>query len=337
MSGMNPWLAEIYGTDGADDIEKTAQTHLLAKLAEENNLDLSQFTPEQLQQLLHEVMGDEAQQQIQAQQPGQPGAPQQFAPPQAQPQQMRQAQPQAFAPAAGAGAPQQQQPAGGMMPFQMASQGGGSDTASLQKEAQAKFEEADLLGRVMAHSYTQELEKIAASKTAGHFEAAKGHVAHAAGKARGAAHGAAEHLKHHKGKYMAGAAGVAAGEVHGRMSKKASAFEKLAEMHAADILSASGFDPSTGMDTTAGAGPGDQTGQQNPAAMQQQTQIDQQQAGGVAQPGQPQASEPGAEFAQQLDNRALEMLSNAGYDTNEILARLQLAQGQQGQQNPGQA
>ena len=32
----------------------------------------------------------------------------------------------------------------------------------MAKEAQAKFEEADFLGRVMAHSYTQELEKIAA-------------------------------------------------------------------------------------------------------------------------------------------------------------------------------
>jgi hypothetical protein len=36
----------------------------------------------------------------------------------------------------------------------------------LAKEAQAKFEEADFLGRVMAHAYTQELEKIAQEKQA---------------------------------------------------------------------------------------------------------------------------------------------------------------------------
>lgn len=49
------------------------------------------------------------------------------------------------------------------------------------KEAQAKFEEADFLGRVMAHSYTQELEKIAsageiASKVTGALGRGVGHV-----------------------------------------------------------------------------------------------------------------------------------------------------------------
>ena len=38
------------------------------------------------------------------------------------------------------------------------------DEEDMAKEAQAKFEEADFLGRVMAHSYTQELEKIASRR-----------------------------------------------------------------------------------------------------------------------------------------------------------------------------
>lgn len=332
MSGMNPWLASIYGTNGEEDLEKTAQTHLLQKLAEENNLDLSQFSPEELQQLLNEVMGDQSPAAL----AGQQGMPQQVQ----QTQQLQQTQaPQAFAPAANPGQASMQQPQtpAGMMPFQMAPQTGGADMAAMQKEAQAKFEEADLLGRVMAHAYTQELEKIAQSKTAGRFGEAAKHVGHKAHEVAGHVgkavhHGAkavASHVKSHKGAYGAGAAGLAAGEAHGRMSKKASAFEKLAEMHAADILGAAGYDPNTGMDTLAAQG--EQAATQSPASQQQQVQTEQQQAPGVVQPGQPQASEPGAEFAQALDSRALEMLSNAGYDVNEILARLQLAQGQQSQ------
>ena len=50
-------------------------------------------------------------------------------------------------------------------PQQQQAQGEPSDEEieeQLAKEAQAKFEEADFLGRVMAHSYTQEMQKIAA-------------------------------------------------------------------------------------------------------------------------------------------------------------------------------
>ena len=42
-------------------------------------------------------------------------------------------------------------------------EGGGEEAeVEAEEEAQAKFAEADFLGRVMAHSYTQELNKIAA-------------------------------------------------------------------------------------------------------------------------------------------------------------------------------
>lgn len=310
MSGMNPWLASIYGTDGADDLEKTAQSHLLQKLAAENDLDLSQLSPEDLQQLLAEVMSEQgdpaAQQHMQAAQAGQqPGVPAQQAPQGQVPGQQRPAQhpamAQAFAPSAQPQVPQ------GMPQGAMQQAAGGGDMASLQKEAQAKFEEADLLGRVMAHAYTQELEKIAMTKTAGKMDALKG----AAGKASNFA-------KSNKKAIGAAAGGAAAGFAAGRMSKKASAgpaFLKLAEMHAAEILSSAGFDPATGTDTYA----------QQQAPEQAQAPVEGQPQQAVGQEGQ---QEQGADFAQQLDQTALDMLANAGYDVNEILARLQMAQGQ---------
>ncbi len=321
---MNQWLAEIYGTNGADadDFEKTAQAHLLSKLAEENKLDLSQFSPEELQQLLTEVMGEqvmaqgqEAGPQINAQSPQSQGLPpgtdmnptQMGQQPQQRPGQHPMMQ-QAFAPAAQPQVPQGM-PAGAMQ------QPSAGDTASLQKEAQAKFEEADLLGRVMAHAYTQELEKIAMTKTAGKLDAAKDAVKGVAGKA-------ANFGKNNKKAIGAAAGGAAAGFAAGRMSKKASAgpaFQKLAEMHAADILGAAGFDPATGTDTWAQQAQSEQQVQGQAPQGQEGQQQEEQQAGGE-------------DFGQAIDNAALQLLEGAGYDTQEILARLALArQNQNGQ------
>lgn len=355
---MNPWLAEIYGTDGAEDIEKTAQAALLQKLAADENIDLAQFSPEELQELLSEVLGPEAAQQALGAVPGaamnQPQAQQiqQGLPQQAPAQQMGgipQARPQAFAPAAQA---QPQQAAPQMQGFQMAQQQApAQDPAAMQKEAAAKFEEADLLGRVMAHAYTQELEKIAASKVPGPAGLGrkmqmgalkakiKGRAAVSAGadKAKGFAGKAADHVKKNKGAYGAGAA-AAGGFAAGRMSKEASAFEKLAEMQAAEILSQTGYDPATGVDTL--SQPDQSQGQQEQAYqtqpyIDQQAQFAQQQQGQPVQQaaGQEQAPVDQEQFQEALDNRSLEMLAAAGYDVNEILARLQLAN----QQDPGQA
>lgn len=343
MSGMNPWLASIYGTDGADDLEKTAQAHLLQKLAAEGNIDISQFTPEELEQLVQELAAEGydvgALMQPQGapqQQPQMPGAgnpmPQQqgmgFAP---NPMQQQQ-RPQAFAPAN-----QQPQMPQGMNPQMMQQpQGGGADATAMQKEAQAKFEEADLLGRVMAHAYTDELEKIASHrKTAGgRVDAAKNAIkgvagkardaaAHAHGTARGYAGRAAEHVKANKGAYAGGAAAAGAGFAAGRMSKKASAFEKLAEEHAAEILSATGYDPSTGQDMYGQQMLQNAMPQQQPQTQQmQQPQMQQ----GVEQPP---VDQQNPQFTEALDQRALELLAENGYDVNEIMARIELAQRQQ--------
>jgi hypothetical protein len=353
---MNPWLASIYGTDGADDIEKTAQAHLLQKLAAEQNLDISQFTPEELEQLVQELAADgvdvgalmQSPQQQQPPMPGmgqpqQPGMPGGLAPAAG----MQPPRPQGFAPAGG-----QPQIPQGMNPQAMQQQPG-ADAGAMQKEAQAKFEEADLLGRVMAHAYTDELEKIASHrKTAGKMDAAKSAIKGAAGKARdvaahahGSARGygarAAEHVKSNKGAYAGAGAAAAGGFAAGRMSKKASAFEKLAEEHAAEILSATGYDPSTGQDMYGQQMLQNSMQQGQPQQVQQPQQPDQQ-----AQPMYPQqqqgaagVEQPPAEqdtpFTEALDSRALELLAENGYDVNEILARVQMAQ-RNGQQ-PAQA
>lgn len=349
---MNPWLASIYGTDGADDLEKTAQAHLLQKLAADSNIDISQFSPEELEQLVQELaaegynVGDMMQQQA-PQQPMQPGMNPQMGgmqPPGMPPQQGR---PQTLAPAN-----QQPQMPQGMNPQMMQQQPQQSGMEAMQKEAQAKFEEADLLGRVMAHSYTDELEKIANHhKTAGRFESAKESIkgavhsarnsaSHAAGRAGSKASSKITELgmkaRHHKGAIAAGAGGAAAGFAAGRMSKKASAFEKLAEEHAAEILSQTGYDPSTGQDLYGqqmlqNSMP--QQGQQPQPQAQPQVQQPQQmyqqpqQGAGMEQP----QVEQGDQFTEALDSRALELLAENGYDVNEILARIQLGQQQQPQ------
>lgn len=291
---MNKWLAEIYGTAGADDIEKTAQAHLLNKIAEQEGIDLGQLSPEELQMLANEILMSNGGQLPQAGGIA-PPAPQGLAPaPQGQmaPQQPQRpmvapAQPPQAQQAAQHAAPQQAQP----------------DAAQLQKEAQEKFEEADLLGRVMAHAYTQELEKIAAAKTAG--------IKEVAGKA-------ANFAKAHKGKLAVGGA-AAGGFAAGRMSKKASAFEKLAEEHAANILSAVGVDPSTGMNY----------GDQQNAVQQQvqpQTQVAPQQEVAQQQAAPQQVDQQGV-FQQALDERALEILEANGYDVEAILNALGQTQG----------
>jgi hypothetical protein len=104
---MNEFLKDYYntasgGNDDADALEKMAQLTLLTKEAEEEGIDLSGLSDDEVMQLADELYGD----------------------------------------ADGGDAGEQ------------------TDTDDLEKEAQAKFEEADFLGRVMAHSMWQELDSI---------------------------------------------------------------------------------------------------------------------------------------------------------------------------------
>jgi hypothetical protein len=272
---MDQWLANIYGTGAAEDLEKTAQATLLQKLAEEEGIDLSGLDEEQLAALADQVLADDGQEQV-----DEDGGQEQYADPVEQEQ-------------------------------------------MLAKEAQAKFEEADFLGRVMAHAYTQELEKIGAVHGAGYkaiHHASKG--VRAVGKAakrtgnllagggskeyRPGNHPLASHkdrkvlksnareaMKSHGARAGAVAAAGAAGYgAKKALSKEASAFEKLAELRAAEILQAVGVDPTTG------------------------------------QPIQQQQEQQAPQFDEALNQRALEMLEQAGYDPNEIVGALNGDDGQ---------
>jgi len=117
-------------------------------------------------------------------------------------------------------------------------------------EAQEKLAEADYLGRVMAHSYVQELRKIASveeqEKTAGKVG---DFFRRAGGGAKKGAKGAWGHVKKHKKKYIGGGVGAAAAGAGGiayakhRKKKESSALDVLAERRALEILRENGIDP----------------------------------------------------------------------------------------------
>jgi hypothetical protein len=149
----------------------------------------------------------------------------------------------------------------------------------------------------MAHAYVEELDKIAASRGT---EKTAGRMGAVAAKAKDVAGRASNFAKANKKGIGAAAGAGAAGFAAGRMSKKASsvAFEKLATDRAVEILQTLGIDPETGQQI-----------QQAPQGQVQQFQQN-------GQPQAPQGQEQG--FDQALDQRALEMLSDAGYDPNAV-------------------
>ncbi len=58
---MNDWLAQMYNTNGAgEEQEKQAQTDLFCKLAADNNIDLSQMSEEEVGALYSQVFSKEA-------------------------------------------------------------------------------------------------------------------------------------------------------------------------------------------------------------------------------------------------------------------------------------
>lgn len=213
----------------------------------------------------------------------------------------------AEAQAEGEGEPEAEQPAEGE------EKTAGEEGEQLTPE-QEKIAEADYLGRVMAHAYVaerKEIEKEAAakSKTAGKLDNLKGgaamagaamskHKDKAVGAAKAGAGKVMEHVKAH-GKHMAGAAAAAgaAGVAAGRKSKKASAeqpaeeeqqlsaLDQLAVARAHEILKEHGIDPNAE--------------QQETEETEKKSSINEEQA---------------ALLAQKVDERALAMIANAGYE-----------------------
>lgn len=293
---MDPWLAQVYGTNGgaSEELEKIAQAEMAQQLAAQEGIDLSQLSPEQIAQLGQEMgvgpqpggEGGEITEEMFAEAQQVLANPEQFDPQVVEQAQGIMAQVEQMQAAQAGGQPQGQpqgQPgaaaapdaAGGQPQGAPAAQPGQAEMAKVA-EAQAKFEEADFLGRVMAHSFNQEVEKIAASKQAGVMEhlrgaghavagaghAAMGHLKHLGGAAKHHAGAAAGAVKHHAGAAMghlkthpglshglaagAGAAGGAAAMHHMNKEATISAIEKAAMAQAANILQANGIDPASG-------------------------------------------------------------------------------------------
>lgn len=335
---MDTWLAQAYGTNGAsaEDLQKIAQAEMAQQMAQQDGVDLSSLSEEQIAHLGGEMLGQQGQGQGgQPQQPGMPGQQEQggqIDPSQLTEEHVQQAQEILEAAQTGQQVdPAMLQEAQAIMQIVQQSQGQqqpGQQEMAKVAEAQAKFEEADFLGRVMAHSFNQESEKIAASKMAGgimgqaahHAGAAAHAVGHHAGQAAHAVDQGAQHLgkklvgaigrtggaeaKMHPhtarafGYGAAGAGALGAGAAAHHMAKEATigAIEKAAMQQAANILQANGIDPTTG-----------QPAQQQAPAIAPPGGV---QAGGPVQTG----AGPQAALGDLVEKRAHQILRGLGWN-----------------------
>ena len=311
MTTQQDWLSTYFGDEVADDLEKTAQAHLLVKLAEQAGLDINQLSEEEIELLAAQLLGQLEGQDVPqgGPQPGGPGgAPNPHAALGGQPGMpgmAPQGAPQGQMNPAFAQRPQMPQQGA---PQAQAPQAAQATAVDMAKEAEAKFQEADALGRVMAHSYIDELEKISSAreteKTAMRIRG--GDVARATGsRVKDVAGRAAGFARKHKGVAAGAAVGGGIGFVGGRASKRektASAFEKLANDRAFQILQTLGIDPTTGQPL-------------QPQEQQQEQDVD---------------------FGAAVDQRALQLLSEAGYDVNEVASAYDQAVGVPGGDVPQQ-
>jgi len=135
---MNEWLAQMYGTNTDPQVveeeqAKLAQVELFAKLASDSGVDLDEYTDEQIQELFNEVMLKEAQEN----EPGE-GAAHEKSESKAKEE--------------------------GEDEGEAATKEKAKEEFAEKKAFSEKFAEADFMGRVMAHAFTQ--EKDAIEKTA---------------------------------------------------------------------------------------------------------------------------------------------------------------------------
>lgn len=236
---MNEWLAQMYGTNGAnsEEQEKVASLDLFAKLAAQHNIDLSQLSDQQVTELYASTFPE-------------------------------------FAKTAEEDDEDEDED-------EEEKKESAAHYVQEKLAFQEKFAEADLMGRVMAHAFVQEQEKIArgiSATEAGRFEKEvldKRRVASDAAKYEGPAKAGGGHgkgttvgpvaakarelgvkgksfLGTTKGKAIAGGLGAAALAGGGYAAYKglkgkekkssAQAFEELAANHAIKVASAAGFD-----------------------------------------------------------------------------------------------
>jgi hypothetical protein len=197
---MDQFLAEFYGTNKTasapqEDLEKQATVDLFVKLAAEQNIDLKSMKDEDVQRLYSNFEANIA------------------------------AEKTAAAPAAKTASEEAEKKEHEKKLEE-------AKKEHEEKHAMAKkAEEADAMGRIMAHAYVQELRKIAAaSKEA---ELPPQFLAHAKGKEEGKEEEKHEPPKHEEKKDE---------EKKEHEEKKASALDDLAAKHAVEIAKASNFD-----------------------------------------------------------------------------------------------
>jgi hypothetical protein len=222
---MDEKLAQIYGTgqtDAGEDLQKTAAAELLVKLAAQEGIDLDKCSDDQIAAMVSELFKTA-----------------EFPPP----------------PAGEKKETKGEESSGESSPNESKEEKK-EEKKDESKEAQAKFAEADFLGRTMAHAMVQELDLIEKQAGKGDFlkmireKAGKAGtaVAGAGKKAGGAIAGAAK--KVNAGHVAAGAGGFAAGALAGGFSakrkaedkkKEGSALETLIEQRALDMLKTAGY------------------------------------------------------------------------------------------------
>ena len=132
---MDEFLANLYGTNGygdETDVEKLAQAEMLTKIAEENGIDIDELGDEQVAMLADQAGLDFGEGEVELFQGEDGGIYDEN------------------------GWPYGEGEDGNLYPYPEEMVDGG-----ITSEASARFEEADFLGRVMAHSFNDEFSKIA--------------------------------------------------------------------------------------------------------------------------------------------------------------------------------
>lgn len=312
MSGMDQFLAEYYGTNGASqstetiiDKEAEASFDLFAKVAAAEGIDLSKMSDEDVMALYTKVAGEDEHEDKEEER---------------KKEKEEEKKKEAAAKA------------------ELAAKTAAASTQAPTAEAQEKLAEADFLGRVMAHAYVQEMKKIAEASTEVAPEATKeaarpfsfgglekqksfaDKLKGFAGKAREHGGAAVEKVKEHagkaheKGKEMAskikehaekhpkttsgathGAAAAAAGGagfMAGHKEKKGSALDELAAERAMAKIAEANWDTDQGaelLSTLVTAG-----------ASEENTKI----------------AAANGDLEQALEIRSLELLEQCGYTVN---------------------
>jgi len=121
---MNDWLAQMYNTNGAgEELEKQAQTDLFCKLAAENNIDLSQMSEREIGNLYAQVFPKHAEEE-------------------------------------GSEEDEEEDEEEKKKKKDEEEKTSAAHYWMQKRASQEKIAEADMMGRVMAHAFTQELELI---------------------------------------------------------------------------------------------------------------------------------------------------------------------------------